>query len=291
MTRTGWIFLGLSAALIAGVAIAGDERELGAAVAAVIIIGAVGYGLAPLLRIASNKAAATLVIAGGAVAVGCALLPILEGLGLGQPLAHGELHAIGDTLSLPADISGPLRVLVHVPAPNEPARIHVDLQGGETTLSTELDSTMTTVRVGRRGHGQHLVRNDSEFIDTVLASGVRALSLTRLSGPVTGAVKVEVYREWLPDWSLFALAAALIIGGAAIGAMTTAGTHPASGIACALVFGLMAHRTVTPDHAVRPEIGALFVALVVGAMGGAMLTIVIETALRARAARSTAAAQ
>jgi hypothetical protein len=286
MTRIIWAFVAVSAALIAGVAMLGDERQLGAIVASVIILGAVGHGLAPLLQLASNKLASALVVAGGLLAIGCALVPILEGLGLGEPLAQGQLSAVGDTLALPSSAAGPLRVLVHVPAPKDPARIHIELQGGATTLAAELDSTLTTVRLGRRGHGKRLVQNDSELIDTTLASGVSSLALKSVSGPITGPVTVEVFREWLPDWSLFALAGALILGLASIGAMTTAGTRPAAGIACALVFGLMAHRTVTPDHAVRPEVGALFVALVLGALGGSMLTLLIESYLRSRAART-----
>lgn len=290
MSRIVLVYIGACIALIAAVAALGTERQLGMAVAVAVIVGAVGYGLAPLMRLASNKLAALIVITGGVLTVGCALLPIVEGLGFNAAIAHGELHGVGDTLDLPSDATGPLRVLVHVPPPKDPARIHIALQGGQTTVEAELDSTMTTVRLGRRGHGKQLVRNDSEFIDTSFDSGVHKLALKSIEGPVTGPVTVEVYREWVADWSLFALAAILTLGLAAVGAATTAGTGPAGGIACALVFGLMAHRSVTPDHAVRPEIGALFVALVVGAMGGAMLTAFIESILRSRATREPSTA-
>lgn len=290
MSRILWAFVGLSVASIAGAAIFGDERQLGAAVAVAVVVCAVGYGLTPLFRKATNKVAIAIVVGSGALAAGCALLPIFEGLGLGDAIARAELSKVGDAMALPQSASGPLRVLVHVPPPTEEARIHVELQGGDTTLSAQLDSNMTTVRLGRRGHGQRLVQNDSQFIDTVLPSGVSSLSLKNVSGPLKGPVTVEVYREWVADWSLIALAGVLVLGLAAVGAMSGAGTSPAGGIACAVVFGLMAHRSVTPEHAVRPEMGALFVALVVGAFGGAVLTLMIERLMISRTARATSTA-
>jgi hypothetical protein len=277
MNRVFWAFVAVSVVWVAGTAIFGDERQLGAAVAISIVTGAVGYGLRPLMSMARNALARAIVIGCGGLAIGCALLPVAEGLALTEPLVRGELHAVGDALALPPGaVAAPLRVLVRVPPPKEPAHVRVELAGGETTLRAELDTSLTTVRLGRRGHGQQLVQNDSQFIDAELPSSVSALSLTRVSGLPGGAVTVEVYREWLPDWSLFALAGALIIGLAAVGALSGAGVSPAGGVACALIFGLLAHRTVTPEHAVRPEMGALFVALVLGSFGGAMLTLLIE---------------
>lgn len=280
MNRSVLAFVVSSVAMIGGAAIFGDERQLGAAVAIAVVCGAVGYGLTPLLRMASNKLAVAIVVACGVLAAGCALLPIFEGLGLSAPLARAELSKVGDTMTLPASASGPLRVLVHVPPPSEAARIHVQLQSGETQLSAELDSSVTSVRLGRRGRGQRLVQNDSQFIDTVLPSSVAPLALKSVSGPLTGPVTVEVYREWVADWTLFALAGALVLGLAAVSALSGAGTSPAGGIACALVFGLMAHRSVTPEHALRPELGALFVAVVLGVFGGALLTLMIERLAR-----------
>jgi hypothetical protein len=291
MSRVFWSFVAASVSIVAGAAIFGDERQLGAAVAIAVVTGAVGYGLSPLLRMAKNRLAASIVVACGALAIGCALLPVLEGLALTDPLVRGELRAPGDVLVLPSGVaSDPLRrVLVHVPPPKEPARIHVELQGGETTLRAELDSSLTTVRLGRRGHGQRLVQNDSQFIDVVLPSGVSSLALKSVSGLPSGAVTVEVFREWVPDWSVFVLSVALILGLAAVSALSGVGGSPAGGIACASIFGLIAHRTVTPEHALRPELGALFVALVIGAFGGAMLTLLIERYASSRMAAPAAA--
>lgn len=291
MNRNFWSFVAVSLVIIAGIAAVGTERQLGVAVAIAVVVGAVGYGLTPLLHSAKGGLGRAIVIACGVLAAGCALLPVFEGLGIGAPLAHGQLKTAGDALALPSGSGGPMRVLVHVPPPDGPARIHVELQGGDQTMRAELDSNMTSVRLGRRGHGQRLVQNDSQFIDATLASGVSSLVLKSVSGPVTGAVTVEVYREWLPDWTLMGLAAALVLGLAAVGATSGAGTSPAAGIACALVFGLMAHRTVTPEHAVRPELGALFVALVIGAFGGAMLTLMFERFAISRSAAAQAPAR
>ena len=280
MSRSHWVFVLSSVAIIGGAAIFGDERQLGAAVAIAVVIGAVGYGLTPLLRMASNKAAVAIVIACGVLVAGCALLPIFEGLGLGEPIARAQLSKVGDSMPLPASASGAVRVLVHVPPPNEAARIHVQLQSGETTLSAQLDSNVTTVRLGRRGHGQRLVTNDSQFIDAVLPSSAAPLALKSVTGPLNGPVTIEIYREWVADWTLFALAGVLVLGLALVSAMSGAGTSPTGSIACALVFGLMAHSSVTPEHALRPELGALFVAVVLGVFGGAVLTLLIERVAR-----------
>jgi len=171
------------------------------------------------------------------------------------------------------------RVLVHAQLPPPPARLAVRLAAADQKLRAELETTRATVRLGRRGRGTTVQSHESKFIDANLHDAAK-ITLASASGAWPVPLRIAVFREWLPDWAFVVAAVALLCLAGLLGAATGSGSRVPAGIGCALFFGGSLHYMATPDVALRPEVGALIVALFATTVSAPALTMLGERLVR-----------
>jgi len=292
-----WLGRGLAIAAVVVVIIMGvgyisgalSDAVVGVVLAAVVGIAASGRATSSLLDYAGTPATRAGVLVFAAVTVALAVVPIALTIYPGTPLAAGVLDSPGDTLTLPESLSGPVRVFVHGALSTAGSTtVEFELSGFTGPVEGKLQRTVSTGRVGRRGVTQQATERNSEFLDARLASGLHALKLERVDGPLSGGLDVRVYGDRFPLWLDVVVAVVALIGIALLGVRLGVGTDTLVAAGVAVAFGAVGHEFVTPDSIVRPLIGAAIVAAVVGGAAGGILAWVARKLLppRARAARA-----
>jgi hypothetical protein len=248
------------------------ERIAGLLLGTTVVLATCVYAGISLARSTRTARGSLAMLAYGAVAVAVALAPVVLTLIPGTPAAHGELRAPGESFMLPRTVHGPVRVLVHGTAGGAgAASIDAVLEVGSEKIETHLGRTLSVGRAGRRGRATVVQEHNSEYLSAKVSGGVQRLTLAEIRGAVAGPLEVEVFREWLPFPVALSIAGALLLLTVIVGARLQASVTAAAALGCALVFGLSIYRIATPDAAVRPELGALFVAVILGGSGGGTL--------------------
>jgi hypothetical protein len=243
-----------------------------------VIVGCCGYGLSKLLDVVASRALAGTIVALGLATIAVAMIPVVQTLLPGAPVAKARMLKPGDALALPDSTRGAVRVLVHGNLAGRGAAVAdivLDLDG-RGKLYGQLSRTLDQARVGRRGHTMVEHDHNSEYIVTELPAGVHRLSLDRIDGAVAGAVEVSVFPDRLPLPIEIALACLLVLLASALAARMDAPRASVGGLVCALGFGIMVSRMATPDEAVGPEIGALFISL----LGGGLIALITVWLMR-----------
>jgi len=205
-------------------------------------------------------AVATFVVAGGFV---------ILSVSPGSPAAHGELRAAGESVALPADLGGAVRVLVHADLPGQDdADIAFELSGAELPLKGHLVRKVGVSR-GRKGAAVRTSsEQNSEFLVGDLGAGGKTLKLASLTGALRGPLTVTVFHDRMPVKLAYAIALAFVILATAITARKRWKDSAAFAAGLAAVFGVVVFTNGTPDAVIRPEIGALLLSPFLGGLGG-----------------------
>ncbi len=219
---------------------------------------------------------------GVAVTLGLATLaltfvPVVTALLPGSPVVQGTLAAPGDSILVPESGRGAVRILVHgVPAGHAAAHVQATLQVGDQRFDAHVERDLTQRRVGRRGRATVAMESDSEYVSVRIPSTVDRIVLDSIRGDLDGPLKISVFVERIPLRAELWAAGVLLVLAALIDVAFRGSGVGVGATACALVFGLVVSRVATPDVAVRQEIGALFVALLGGGLGGLVLSAVLR---------------
>ena len=264
-----------------------SEVFTGLTMATTVVLGSAAYGVKILADSISHRAVMALVIVLGLVTGASGLAAASSALTPGAPIAAGDLTGDGDVLPLPGPVQGATRLLLHGrPAGSDASEVDVHLDVGTTSAHGTIERTAMSARVGRRGRTTVLRERDSDFVTVDVADPANSVTLTRLRGHLSGPLHVEVFHEWLPLPTEIVLAAALLLAIAFIAVRLEARSTGVGALSCAMVFGIMVHHMATPDAAVRPEIGALMVAVLAGGVGGMVLAGMVRMVARPRRAGS-----
>jgi hypothetical protein len=228
-------------------------------------------------------------IALGLVTFALTVAPVLDSVLPGSAVAQGELREPGDSVSLPEDAAGPVRIWLHgAIGGNGPSAVDVELSAETSIVEGHLERTTRQARVGRRGRATVTNERNSDLLSATLDAGSRKLTLTRVKGPLAGSLHVRLFHDPWP-LPLDALVGCLVLlAVAALGARAGARSTPASIAGIGLAFGAAAYLWATPDNAVRPEIGALVVGGLLGALAGGVVGRVMQSILAAPDRRSAA---
>jgi hypothetical protein len=224
-------------------------------------------------------------IAGAAAVLAIGSLPPLVSVFPGSPLAEGDLSKPGDRLALPDAAHGSVRVLVHGGlAGSEEATVSFRLAAGDEPLSGELVRKIGYTRMRKGGRSRVSNELNSEYLWGRIAPAAKELELAQLQGPLRGQLHVAVYRDYFPPVIEESAAIAIVLLMAYVAARLgwSAGTVIATGLmAC---FGAIVYVNATPDSAIRPEMGAAFMSLIMGGLGGAILASIARRFFARRAA-------
>jgi hypothetical protein len=259
------------------------ERDGGIALASLVIAYSCVYGVAKLLEAHSNRALTLIVVALGLLTAALSFAPVMKTLLPGAPAAHGLLQAPGDKLELPPDLHGPVRLFFHAKLAGQgasEATVALDMDG-QGDVEGHLSRTLTRARVGRRGNTTVVREHNGQYVDAYLSPKVHSLSLTRIDGTLTGPLEVSVFRDPLSLWPEIGLAIVLILLSAALAARMEARLSSVGGLACALTFGILVSRMVTPDEAMGAEFGALFVSVMAAGLLAAVSVGLLQKVVRA----------
>lgn len=247
-----------------------EEGIAAALFAAAVILGCCAFGAARLADASIRNGVAIAIAAAVAVV---AAIPVIQTLYPGRPAAHGRVLKPGDGFDLPQAAHGPVRVLLHGKLGGQGASaadVVLDLDG-HGSLHGQLTRTLNRARVGRRGTGMVVHEHNSEYIGAEVPAEAHRMTLRQLQGTLTGPLDVSVFPERVPMPIELALCALLLLLAAGLCARAHASSAAAGALGCALAFGIMVSRMASPDEAVGPEFGALFVSIVCATLAAAVL--------------------
>jgi hypothetical protein len=250
-----------------------------------LFAGAVGLGVAFYLMnslgssvqtTAARAAVIALVVVTGFLAVAPVMLSIFPG----PMLSRGEVKAVGDALPLPADVSGPVRLLIHGGISGEgTSRLDFTFAGGDRPIVGKLERSTSNVRVGRRGHATVSHERNTEFVEGWISKGQSTLTLDALEGPASGALEVQIYHDYLPVVPDVAAAIVLLVLLSLLAVRLEASSGVVAAAGTALFFGVMGYQFVTPGSVVRPEVGALIMGGLVGISAGGSIGWIVRKAV------------
>lgn len=272
---SGWILpvTALAAVLVVGALYAAGLAGEEAVATAVVLAVGVGVGLyllRPALQPQREPATRALVAAAAALTGVAVALPALATVYPGAPLAAGQLAQVHETLALPADAHGEVRLLVsgRLADRGEPA-VDFVLTGPREPVEGRLQRTFSYARVGRGGRARVAHDHTADYYPATLPPGARAIELDRLQGQLGGALTVQVYREPIPvrggPWILAALAVlAASVAEARLGKKSDLAVAAGMGVA----FGLLVTYNATPAAAMGPALGGVLLGAICGSLVG-----------------------
>jgi hypothetical protein len=188
----------------------------------------------------------------------------------GEALLQGELRQRGDQVTVPAGLSGAVRLLVTgaLPDRGEPW-VSFRIAGTDPPVEGRLARTFAYARIGRGGRRRVASDHAADFHDARIAPGTRALELEQVQGSLDAPLRVAAYRQPLPipggPWGLALAALALAALAEARLARPSALAVPAG---MALAFGLLVTYDATPSSAVGPAVGSLLLGAIAGSLAG-----------------------
>lgn len=214
----------------------------------------------------------TLVLTGGLSAY--AITP-------GAPAAQAELHSVGETMPLPASLDGGVRLLVHGDiGGEEEATINFELGGGDKPIAGHLVRKVGLSRSRKGVRNRVATEQNSAFVGATLNASDHALTLKSLNGPLQGALHVSVFKDYLPRPAAYALAFGFVLIAAVVSVKRRWKDSAILAVGLAAAFGLVVNLNGTPDAAIRPEIGALFIGILGGGFGGSFIAWVLKRILK-----------
>lgn len=254
------------------------EGVTGLLFAGAIIVVAAGYSLNALLGSSSSPALTATVIAVNIAVLAAATAPVALTVTPGEPLAKGEVQAAGDTIPLPADVNGRVRLLLHSDLGTDSGAKTVEFMFDGTTppLRGELVRTTSTTRAGRRGYATVVHETNTEYITGSLAPDSHKLTLREIDGKIAGALDVRVFKDYLPTGVALLIDLVLLVAVALLASFLNTTSGPAVGAGMAMGLGLLMSRFATPELAVRPTIGAFALGGVAGATLGATVFSIVR---------------
>ena len=272
---SGWI---IPVAALAAVASVGGLYLTGLAseyATATLIVLAVGIGVALYLvrpALDPRRAPATRAVAAAAAALTlvATVLPALRTVNPGDPLLTGEAQSVGDTIPVPAGVSGPVRLLVfgRLAERGEPS-VAFTLGGTQEPVEGRLERTYGYARVGRGGRARVAHDHTADFYPARIPGGTRALELRRLQGQLAGPLHVEAFREPIPlaggPWVLAGLA---LLAASFADARLGLRNNLAVAAGMAVAFGLLVTYNATPAAAVGPSVGGIILGALCGSLAG-----------------------
>lgn len=282
-----WVVPAVAVAVIALMVVLYYLAVLGEAVAGLLLAAVVAAVVAvttarALLDAVRAPAARAATILLGLFTFALTVAPVLGSVLPGSAVAQGELRELGDSVSLPEDAAGPVRIWLHgAIGGNGPSAVDVELSADQSTVEGHLERTTRRARVGRRGRTTVTNERNSDLLSATLEAGSRKLTLTRVDGPLAGSLQVRLFHDPWPLPLDVVVACLVLLAVAALGARAGARSTPAPIAGIGLAFGVAAYLWATPDNAVRPEIGALVVGGLLGAVAGGVVGRIMQTALAA----------
>jgi hypothetical protein len=273
---TGWI-LPVGALLLAaaawGLYTLGLLPEGPAAAALAVVMAAVVALLMarPALSQSADPLGRGLTFGAAALSAALCLSGAIGAVLPGKPLVEAELGQTGETLALPAGLSGRVRLLVHAPLPAGGTPV-VDfrLAGAEAPIEGRVERTVSYARVGRGSRAAVAHDHNETWVRGTVPAGVASLKLDRLNGQVAGPLQVALYGEVVPPWLTWVLALVAVAAAAVADSRLRKGNVAAlSGMAVS--YGLLVAYNATPQSAVGTSMGAVLLGGLGGALGGAVL--------------------
>ncbi len=290
----GWILpvVALAAIVVTGILYLtgiASEAVTGAFVAVVAPVGVAVFMLRPALEAVRDRGARILVAAAAGLTLVASAVPALQAIVPGSPLFRGDVGAEGDTVAVPQGLDGHVRMLVNgkLREGGEPS-VAFTFAGTERPIEGKLERTYGYARVGRSGRARVQHDHTSDWFEGVIPSGTPALRVDRLQGQLGGRMQVAVYRDWLPGWAMWAVAAAALLLAAAADARLAMRGNAAVAAGMALAFGLLVASNATPGSAVGPAVGGIVLGAMLGALAGAIAGWIVRKAVppaRKRTAR------
>ncbi len=245
------------------------ERITALALAIGISLFATGFIAKELLVLAHNGMLRGLTYLAVLVVFCLTLGPAVMSIVPGVPLYETAITKVGDTLTLPQGVDGRLRLLVQGKLGGAgPAELAFELEGAKEPVVGKLERTQSTSRAGRRGTMTSTHDHDADFLSAVVPAGTQALKIVKLEGPLAGELTFKVYRDHLPlavDLGMALVALALV---AWLAARQHVKTSAGAIAGLALGYGVLSELWVTPNVAVRTQIGALIIAALAGSVVG-----------------------
>lgn len=199
----------------------------------------------------------------------------------GAPSAQAELNGVGETMPLPAGLDGAVRLLVHGDiGGEEEATINFELGGGEKPIAGHLVRKVGLSRSRKGVRNRVATEQNSAFVGATLNSAERTLTLKSLNGPLKGSLHVSVFKDYLPRPAAYTLAFGFVIIAAVVSVKRRWKDSAILAVGLAAAFGLVVNLNGTPDAAIRPEIGALFIGFLGGGFGGSFIAWVLKRVLK-----------
>lgn len=253
------------------------ENVGGFLLAAVLAISVTWYVSRELLQ-ASKTALDT----GLSIACSIALLAIAAGPAYlttlpGTPLAEGQLKTVGDSIHLPDNAHGNVRLLVHGALAHQgESVVSFTLEGTVEPVVGRLERNVSQARAGKRGYTTVTHEWNTEYLSGVVPAGIKAIKLSAIEGPLKDALHVSIYTEYWPRLYQFivAIIALLLITWLATRLKLDSSVDAFAGLG--LGFGIMVYVYATPDSAVRPTIGAVIVGGIIGMIGGGIASFIMK---------------
>jgi hypothetical protein len=281
---SGAIVLAIAAAYLGGVI--GDDL-LGVIIATVVGVAVASRVAVSLLDNAGSGVARVAIVLLALAMLGLAVMPVALTIMPGKPMATGALGQPGDTVSVPQGTTAPLRLLVHGSLSAEgAASVDFEISGAKDPIVGRIERSTSTARVGRRGTATQVHEHTSEYLEAVLPAAQHELELTRLDGPLAGALDVRVFRDWFPQSLDVIVGACLLAIIALLAARLHVGSDTVVLAGLGFAFGVVGHEFVTPDAVVRPLVGSLIVAALAGGSAGGILAWAARQVLPAPAKRA-----
>lgn len=177
---------------------------------------AVGLPAIALTRFArSTNASTTRRMRVATVATAIAALAVATTAGIeaahpGNPLAHGDNVAVGQSIVLPEDVDGKVRIMVAVAlSRRRDDLVSVTLSGGTAPIRAEF-ATTTSHRTDARGGRQHVSNRgaESRYFEATIPPGTRSLRIEELTSKAP--VRVEVYPPSTP-WAYHLCASVVVV--------------------------------------------------------------------------------
>lgn len=243
-----------------------------------------GAMLRAMLAVTGGWGATALAVVLGATVLILALIPVWITIIPGQPLAKGALENAGDTLALPPEARGPVRILVHGGVGGQGnTSVRFRFGGATDAVKGKLARSTNNVRVGRRGRAQVEHLHDTEYLAATIPPDGRRLVLAEIDGPLVGQLAVAVYPgRWPLSWVVVSDLLALVAV-ALVSAWWRLGAPPPAFCGVALSFGAVAYSLATPTEAVRNELGALMLGGPAGLLAGGLIAWAATRVIAGRA--------
>lgn len=275
------LFVALAVLVITGIVLyftgVISEAGTGLLVGVVVVTASCVFGVRAMLSVTRTPLAMGILVVACLGTFIASLAPIYLTLFPGRPLGKGELARTGTELHLPAPLLGPVRVYLQGRATPVPSEVHLVLKIGEDEVRGTLSRKHAQVRVGRRGGRRTVLReHTTETVAVRVHAPTDVIRLERQKGALENPLVVTVYRDWFPARIELWLDVVLILLTGVTAARLRGDGGSVAAFAVALIFGAVVHDSGTAEAAVKPEVGALLLALLGGAVGGNALAWLIR---------------